>query len=139
MEFLSKNILDKDYKEDENSVKSCKLIGLYFSAHWCPPCKAFTPILADFYKKVNANEKQIEIIFISCDREEIQYKKYFSEMPWLTLPYQDVRIEALSEEYGCKGIPYLVILKSDGTLVTKTGKNEVGTSGEAAIKNWLGK
>jgi len=24
-----------------------KNIVLYFSAHWCPPCKKFTPVLAD--------------------------------------------------------------------------------------------
>ena len=26
-----------------------KIICYYFSAHWCPPCRNFTPILADFY------------------------------------------------------------------------------------------
>jgi len=112
---------------------------LYFSAHWCPPCKRFTPILADFYNKVNANEKQIEIIFISCDTEFDQYKEYYHEMPWLSLPYGDTRNDALSEEYECEGIPYLVILNSDGSLVTKTGTEDVGSSGESAIKKWLGK
>ena len=26
-----------------------KIIAYYFSAHWCPPCRNFTPILSDFY------------------------------------------------------------------------------------------
>lgn len=25
-------------------------VGLYFSAHWCPPCKGFTPELAKWYE-----------------------------------------------------------------------------------------
>jgi len=26
------------------------VILVYFSAHWCPPCRAFTPVLKDFYE-----------------------------------------------------------------------------------------
>ena len=44
-------------------LDNCEVIALYFSAHWCPPCKAFTPVLAEFYNQANANGKKIEIIF----------------------------------------------------------------------------
>merc|ERR1712110_541325 len=27
-----------------------KTLGIYFSAHWCPPCRGFTPTLAKHYK-----------------------------------------------------------------------------------------
>ena len=30
-------------------LKEKKIICYYFSAHWCPPCRSFTPILGDFY------------------------------------------------------------------------------------------
>ncbi len=29
-----------------------ELVLFYFSAHWCPPCKHFTPILKDFYEVI---------------------------------------------------------------------------------------
>ena len=31
-------------------LKDKKVVVIYFSAHWCPPCRAFTPILKDFYE-----------------------------------------------------------------------------------------
>ena len=27
-----------------------QIVCFYFSAHWCPPCRHFTPILKDFYE-----------------------------------------------------------------------------------------
>ena len=118
-------------------MKSAKLIAFYFSAHWCPPCRTFTPTLASFYNEVNSKEKQIEIVFVSLDRDEKQFNEYFAEMPWVTLPFQDSRIETFSDQYECQGIPYLVVIKQDGTLVSKTGRNDVQSSGAAAIQKWL--
>ncbi len=33
----------------ETALKDKKLVLFYFSAHWCPPCRGFTPKLKDFY------------------------------------------------------------------------------------------
>ena len=30
-----------------------KFYAIYFSAHWCPPCRGFTPMLTEFYNTVN--------------------------------------------------------------------------------------
>jgi len=94
---------------------SGKVVGLYFSAHWCPPCRGFTPKLAEFYKKM---KDRLEIVFVSSDNDEQQWAEYFGEMPWLALPFADcsARDAALSEKYGIEGIPTLVLL--DG----KTGE-----------------
>jgi thiol-disulfide isomerase/thioredoxin len=47
----------------------------------CPPCKSFTPLLIDFY---NANKEDLEIIFLSSDRDEESFNGYFGKMPWLS-------------------------------------------------------
>eukprot|EP00568_Trieres_chinensis_P004522 CAMPEP_0183308366 /NCGR_PEP_ID=MMETSP0160_2-20130417/21574_1 /TAXON_ID=2839 ORGANISM="Odontella Sinensis, Strain Grunow 1884" /NCGR_SAMPLE_ID=MMETSP0160_2 /ASSEMBLY_ACC=CAM_ASM_000250 /LENGTH=71 /DNA_ID=CAMNT_0025472203 /DNA_START=95 /DNA_END=307 /DNA_ORIENTATION=- len=36
-------------RTDVASLRRKKAVILYFSAHWCPPCRAFTPVLSDAY------------------------------------------------------------------------------------------
>lgn len=68
-----------------------KVLGIYFSAHWCPPCRAFTPQLATWYKnfKEGPNGDKFEIVFVSSDRDEGSFQEYYKEMPWLALPYKE--------------------------------------------------
>ena len=65
------------------------MTGLYFSAHWCPPCRGFTPSLAKFYQTMKEAGKKFEIVFISSDRDENDWQSYFNEMPWLALPFNE--------------------------------------------------
>ena len=48
----------------------------------CPPCKSFTPLLIDFY---NTNKDELEIIFLSSDRDEESFSSYYGKMPWLAM------------------------------------------------------
>jgi len=34
----------------QKSIKGIKFVGIYFGAHWAPPCRLFTKTLIDFYK-----------------------------------------------------------------------------------------
>merc|ERR1712003_240218 len=94
-----------------------KPIGLYFSAHWCPPCRGFTPKLAEWYTA--GLKDKMEIIFVSSDRDEASFNDYFKEMPWLALPYDKREAkEALSEACGVQGIPSFAVINPDGAIIT---------------------
>jgi nucleoredoxin len=112
------------------------LIALYFSAHWCPPCRMFTPKLAEFYKTVNKNKKEIEIIFVSLDQNEDQFKEYYESMPWITVPYESDNREVLSDTYGIQGIPALLVFKNNGKLIDKNGRNTIMSKQNGAIDQW---
>jgi len=79
-----------DELPSESSGK--RVLGLYFSAHWCPPCRDFTPILIEFYNKFKQSAAAyclVDIVFISSDHDEESFLEYLKQMPWLAIPYDD--------------------------------------------------
>ena len=82
-------------------LKDKKVIGVYFSASWCGPCQQFTPILAEFYKKMNSKGKKFEVIFVSRDRSAEEFGRYYSKMPWLAIPLSSLNqvLERLAPKY----------------------------------------
>eukprot|EP00927_Polykrikos_kofoidii_P068109 TRINITY_DN634_c0_g1_i5.p1 TRINITY_DN634_c0_g1~~TRINITY_DN634_c0_g1_i5.p1 ORF type:complete len:418 (+),score=72.36 TRINITY_DN634_c0_g1_i5:74-1327(+) len=116
-----------------------KVYGLYFSAHWCPPCRGFTPKLAEWYTK-DLKAKGFEVLFVSSDRDEGSFKEYFGEMPWLALDYADrKRKEQLSSLFGVSGIPSFVLVDSDGSTITKDGRAAVSSDPVGANFPWYPK
>lgn len=71
--------------------------GLYFSAHWCPPCRGFTPKLNEIYTGMREAGKKIEIVFVSSDQDEGQFSEYYKDMSWLALAFEnrDVKVRVL--------------------------------------------
>ncbi len=130
-EFESSN--GKVSKED---LLKNEIIGVYFSAHWCGPCRAFTPRLAQFYKKVNAEKKQIEIIFNSADQDLKGFNEYFSTMPWIATPFDSEAKSQIDEACGINSIPQLIIFDNEGNIIDDSGRRTVETQGDNAINVW---
>merc|ERR1719160_2204243 len=123
--LFGSELVTKEGKGSTDALLAGKTIGIYFSAHWCPPCRGFTPKLAEMYKST-FQAKGLEIVFVSSDKDEDAFKEYYAEMPWLALPYSNRELkEALSKKYKVRGIPSFVILDSDGTTITTEGRDEI--------------
>jgi nucleoredoxin len=120
----------------DEALKNVKLIGIYFSAHWCPPCRGFTPKLAEFYNNVNENGKVFEVIFVSSDQDQRQFEEYFKEMPWLAIDFKDSRRADIKKAHSVTGIPNLVILKPDGKKLDVNARQDV-VGGAQNFDNWL--
>ncbi|XP_041362566.1 tryparedoxin-like [Gigantopelta aegis] len=125
-ELIGDVLQGKSGSIDVDSIMTAgKIVGLYFSAHWCPPCRGFTPTLATFYNNVKS-KKNFEIIFISSDKDESSFKEYLDSMPWPALPFSDRdRKKALSEKFGVTGIPTLILLDEDGKVLNKNARGDV--------------
>ncbi|XP_074295649.1 putative nucleoredoxin 1 [Silene latifolia] len=130
---------DKDYVIDNSGaqVPISQLVGkhllLYFSAHWCPPCRSFTPKLVETYHEIKSKENAFEVIFVSRDRDQSLFDQYYSHMPWLALPFGDQRKASLSRRFNVKGIPFLVAIGRNGKTVTTETRHLVAAFGADAF------
>ena len=152
----------------DSALAGKDLVLFYFSAHWCPPCRHFTPMLKDFYEvsmdiamdMVNfillQEVEGLEIVFVSSDRSPEDMQSYMKEShgDWLAVQHNSTVANDLKQKYGEKdlssnpgkqiifcsgisGIPSLVVVKLDGTVVTKDGRSHVtGKAPAQAVKDW---
>ena len=97
-----------------------KTVAVYCSAHWCPPCRTFTPQLVKF---ANEHKDKLAVVFISSDRAEDQMFTYMKEtkMPWPAVPFKSAGGSAIKREQGVSGIPTLLVYGKDGQLLSKDG------------------
>lgn len=117
-----------------------KTIAFYFSAHWCPPCRAFTPLLIKAYNDAIAAGMQFECIFVSSDRTQTEFDNYYETHPWCAIPFDHYLITTtLKKEFEIRGIPELVVVSPKGKIITKSGREDVMKSGSKAIINWCNK
>merc|ERR1711920_713696 len=112
-------------KPTSDVLSGAKAVGIYFSAHWCPPCRGFTPKLAEMFKGA-FEAKGMKIVFVSSDRDESSFSEYYGEMPWAALPYskRDLK-DALSKKFKVQGIPSLAIMGGEGKTITTDGRSAV--------------
>jgi nucleoredoxin len=102
------------------------IVGLYF-ADWSKPCRAFTRKLESAYRESRASQKSMEIVFISMDEDEVNFRNAFAEMPWLAIPFdvaRSVRRE-LQERFQARSVPCFVLLDGDsGRVMSRDGKKQ---------------
>ncbi len=109
-------------RADDDAIGKKKYIVYYFSAHWCPPCRRFTPQLVEYYNRVAPQHPEFEIVFYSFDKSATEMENYMREsnMPWPALDYgkRDEKSELLKA--AGSGIPSLVLVEASGKLISSS-------------------
>lgn len=121
----------------ETALAGKKFVGAYFSAHWCPPCRAFTPFLGALYEDMIEEHPDFELIFISSDRDQPSFDEYYGEIPFAAMPFANREQQRrLSEKFGIRGIPSLLFFNENGDLLTAEGRMWVTESRGDVEKMW---
>ncbi|CAG9319902.1 unnamed protein product [Blepharisma stoltei] len=136
--LLGNKFITRDSEKTFQDLSKDAVITLYFSAHWCPPCKSFTPKYSQVFNAVNNEEKRrLEVIFVSLDRDQEEMLEYLESCPFMALPFSDKkRIEYLCRKFQVTGIPLLVVLNKDGSVASMDGRGDVMRLREGVVDYW---
>ncbi len=113
-------------RADGSELEKKKYVALYYSAHWCGPCRKFTPQLVDYYNRFAAAHPDFEIVFVSADRSRFGWETYIREtkMPWLAVDYDQLADLAGIKDLGGASIPSLLVLDSASRIVASSYEGE---------------
>ncbi|KAK7197063.1 tryparedoxin 3 [Novymonas esmeraldas] len=122
-------------------LKDVEFVLMYFSAHWCPPCRTFTPQLKAFYNAHHV-KKKFEVVFMSMDQSEAEMMSYFREShgDYYCLPYADAKSmsRVWGDSYKFQTIPTLLVFENANPrrLVAHCGRDMVVRDPSASSFPW---
>jgi nucleoredoxin len=131
---LFDNQLNEFKFEDLGNIQ---LFGLFITGSWCPPCKEFEKVLLDFYKEVNTPEKIFEVVYMSSEKNETEFKESIKDLPWAIIKYNNTIIHHLSTELKVEYIPILYIISKNGDVLTDEGRKDILDNKEKAFESWI--
>ncbi|NWI41703.1 NXNL2 protein, partial [Picathartes gymnocephalus] len=128
--FSGRLLVSKDGRSvDAEEALQNKVVGLYFSAGWCSPCRDFTPVLCDFYT---------ELLEETEPPAPFEVTRSFRKMLLMVcIIFNFFSLSDLKKKYNITAIPKLVIVKQTGEVITDKGRKQIRDKGLSCFRNWL--
>jgi thiol-disulfide isomerase/thioredoxin len=111
---------DKLVAFDPGARPEPEIYLVYFGAHWCHPCREFSPTLLERYRKLKEEAPdRFELVFVSNDRSPAEQLEYVRglPMPWPVLKYSKIGSVPAVEHSAGPAIPDLVVLTRNGDVI----------------------
>jgi len=135
-ELLGPELITAEGKSVSTGELQGKVIGLYFSAEWCPPCRTFTPVLEKFRE---ANKADFEVVLVSGDGSAKAQQAYMQKyaMQWPAIPFEAPQRNGAFDRFGVRGIPALVVVDANGKLLERDGRGQIANNPADFRPRWL--
>ena len=115
--FLPNEFESSNGKVTKEDLLKNEIIGVYFSAHWCGPCRAFNPTLTQIYEKYK--DKGFGILGVSLDKEKENWIKAIEDDKLVWSHVSDLAYWncAAAKLYSIKYIPQSYFIDSTGKIL----------------------
>uniref|UniRef100_A0A672LJC9 Nucleoredoxin n=2 Tax=Sinocyclocheilus grahami TaxID=75366 RepID=A0A672LJC9_SINGR len=132
VEVVAGPLLRNNRQTTDSGALEGSYVGVYFSAHWVSHSRFFfSPVVPKSYRTVTPKTE------VHTEPSEESFTQYFSEMPWLAVPYTDeARRSRLNRLYGIQGIPTLILLDTEGHMITRQGRVEILNDPDCELFPW---
>lgn len=121
-DYFGPVLVDKSNDEHTlHSVLADKFVGIYIGAGWDKSAEVFERTLIELHGDVNGRTPQptFEIVYVSADRSEEEFRTAISHFPFLAMPFTDlVRRKRLMTLFRAELLPRFLLLSPTGERLT---------------------
>jgi nucleoredoxin len=117
---------DIKYNHVGYDVLEKKTIVLIFAGWWCRWSRQLIPMLINWYNKCTV--KNIEVVFVSADKDSGQFEQSFKRMPWLAIPFDNDPMSSMSmtlRKFTVNDVPVVTVLGPDGNIITSDAASQI--------------
>lgn len=138
VELFGDDLLTHKGKRADLASLNGKTVALYFSASWCPPCRAFSPVLVELADDLRKSGKPFELVLVGCDQTKEKALAYMAahKMTGYLVPPEADANRALCNRYGVRGIPALIVVDSSAHTIDPSARSTVQSAHDDPDAVW---
>ncbi|XP_044744865.1 nucleoredoxin-like protein 2 [Coccinella septempunctata] len=143
--FFGKSLINRDGERFSamEVLENKQVYILLFASSKCKGIKELMNLLKEVYKEAFKHRCGFEIILIASEKSATDFDYFFRRLsgPWYAVPFEDAtKMETNAEEirwrFGISHIPFIVVVKPDGTYISRNALQDLENLGLNVVVAW---
>ena len=120
----------------EAALANVKVVLFYFTCHWYQLCRNFTNCLKEAYEKYSSVPRVLQIIYVPSENNQDNKNELGEGIPgsWVSAANDSELCQYLETAYNVHGLPKLVAVRRDGSIISLKARDEVKIKGEKYLE-----